>query len=138
MAPRASRIADIVASVPEETSRTMSTPGSASTILAASSTSASVGAPNDVPRAAASEAARTISSRACPNSNAPHDCTRSTRRTPSASITKAPSPRSANHGVPPTAPNARTGESTPPGIRVRARANNSSERVTRRCYGTGR
>ena len=47
--PRASRIALIAASVPDETSRTISTDGTASTISAASSTSASVGAPNDVP-----------------------------------------------------------------------------------------
>ena len=47
---RASRIALIDASVPEETSRTCSTDGTASTISAASSTSASVGAPKVVPR----------------------------------------------------------------------------------------
>ena len=39
----------IAASVPDETSRTISTDGTASTISAASSTSASVGAPNVVP-----------------------------------------------------------------------------------------
>jgi hypothetical protein len=31
-----------------------------------------------------------------------------------------------NRGVPPTEPNARTGELTPPGMTERARANNSS------------
>ena len=56
MTPRASRIALIVASVPDETSRTMSMPGTASTIRSASSTSRDVGAPNDVPRAAAAVA----------------------------------------------------------------------------------
>src|ERR1700675_3971992 len=34
-------------------------------------------------------------------------------------------------GVPPTAPEARTGESTPPGISERARWKSSSERVMR-------
>ncbi len=75
MTPRASRIALIVASVPDETRRTMSMPGTAATIRSASSTSPAVGAPNDVPRAAAAVAAWTISGRACPKSNAPHDWT---------------------------------------------------------------
>ena len=78
MNPRARRIALIVASVPELTSRTISTLGTASTIRPASSTSASVGIPNDVPRPAASVAAATISGHAWPKSSAPHDCTRST------------------------------------------------------------
>ena len=60
MAARATRIALIVASVPELTSRTISTLGTASTIRPASSTSASVGIPNDVPCRAASVAAATI------------------------------------------------------------------------------
>ena len=34
-----------------------------------------------------------------------------------------------NGGVPPTAPKARTGESTPPGMTPRARSNSSSDRV---------
>src|SRR3990172_6349826 len=41
-------------------------------------------------------------------------------------------------GVPPTAPNARTGEFTPPGISLRARSNSSSDLITcAGCYGTG-
>src|SRR6476646_6176285 len=36
-----------------------------------------------------------------------------------------------NRGVPPTAPNARTGESTPPGITSEARAKRSSDLLTR-------
>ena len=60
MTPRARRTADIAASVPEDTSRTDSTLGTASTMRVASSTSASVGMPNDVPRDAASVAAATI------------------------------------------------------------------------------
>ena len=51
----------IAASVPEETSRTISTDGPASTISAASSTSASVGAPNVVPRSTASWTAASVS-----------------------------------------------------------------------------
>jgi hypothetical protein len=45
VAPRASRNADITASVPEDTSRTCSTPATRSAIASASSTSRSVGAP---------------------------------------------------------------------------------------------
>ena len=52
--PRARRMALIVASVPELTSRTFSIDGTASMISSASSLSASVGAPKLVPRAAAS------------------------------------------------------------------------------------
>ena len=51
--PRARRMADIVASVPEETSRTLST-GARATISSASSTSGRLGVPNEVPRAATS------------------------------------------------------------------------------------
>ena len=54
VAPRASRIADIAASVPEDTSRTCSIEGTIATIRSASCTSASVGTPNEVPREAAS------------------------------------------------------------------------------------
>lgn len=49
VAPRASRSADIVASVPDETNRTLST-GVRATISSPSSTSACVGVPYDVPR----------------------------------------------------------------------------------------
>ena len=75
--PRASRIALIAASVPDETSRTFSIDGTASTISAASSTSASVGAPNVVPRSAASRTASTVSGSAWPNSSGPHERTQS-------------------------------------------------------------
>ncbi len=76
--PRASRIALIAASVPEETSRTISTDGTASTISAASSTSRSVGAPKLVPRSAASAIAATVSWSACPKTSGPQDSTQST------------------------------------------------------------
>jgi hypothetical protein len=76
--PRASRMALIAASVPEETSRTISTDGTASTISAANSTSASVGAPNVVPRRAASEIAASVSSSAWPKTSGPQLITQST------------------------------------------------------------
>ena len=53
VAARASRTAVIDASVPDETRRTISAEGTRSTTSAASSTSASVGAPKLVPRSAA-------------------------------------------------------------------------------------
>ncbi len=56
MNPRASRIADMVASVPEETSRTCSADVRC-TISSASSTSGRVGVPYDVPRDTASTTA---------------------------------------------------------------------------------
>jgi hypothetical protein len=65
----------MAASVPDDASLTISTEGTARTMASASSTSASVGAPNDVPRRAASVAAAAISSRAWPKRRAPHDCT---------------------------------------------------------------
>ena len=58
MNPRASRTADIVASVPELTRRTCST-GARATISSASSTSPGVAVPNEVPAASAAEMADT-------------------------------------------------------------------------------
>ena len=81
MKPRASRIADIVASVPDETSRTRST-GVRATISSASSTSGSVGVPYDVPRATAAETAASTSGCAWPSSIGPHEPTRSTYSLP--------------------------------------------------------
>ena len=75
--PRARRTRAIAASVPDETSRTFSTDGTASTISAASSTSLSVGAPKLVPSSAASRTASTVSGSACPKISGPHDCTQS-------------------------------------------------------------
>ena len=90
---RASRSADIAASVPEETSRTCSIDGTASAISAASSTSRSVGAPKLVPSSAASRTASTVSGSAWPKISGPHDCTQSSRRRPSRVSMYAPSPR---------------------------------------------
>ena len=78
MAARASRIALIDASVPEEVMRTISAEGTRSTTSAASSTSASVGAPKLVPAAAAALTASTTSGCAWPAISGPHDMTQST------------------------------------------------------------
>ena len=78
VAPRASRIALIVASVPDETSRTISTPGTSATTRSASAISASVGAPKLVPRAAAARTASSTIGCACPTRMAPQDATQST------------------------------------------------------------
>ena len=68
----------MAASVPDETSRTFSTDGTASTISSARSTSRSVGVPKVVPSAAASCTASTISGSAWPKTSGPHDMTQST------------------------------------------------------------
>jgi len=73
--PRASRIALIVASVPEDTRRTISMLGTRATSSSASSISASVGAPKVSPRAAASCTARTVSGSAWPRISGPHEPT---------------------------------------------------------------
>ena len=59
---------------------------------------------------------------------------------PSTSRIRAPRARSMNGGSPPTAPNARTGLSTPPGSTRLARANNllDSERGARGMRGEER
>ena len=67
----------MVASVPELTSRTCST-GARAMISAASSTSPGVAAPNDVPRASASDTAATTDGCACPRIIGPQEHTRST------------------------------------------------------------
>ncbi len=55
--PRASRIADMVASVPEETSRTCCTGATLATISSANATSPSPGVPNDSPLDTAADTA---------------------------------------------------------------------------------
>jgi hypothetical protein len=76
--PRASRTALIVASVPELTSRTRSTGATRPMISSASSTSASVGAPNDRPLPAAVRTASTTAGCAWPRIIGPHEQIRST------------------------------------------------------------
>jgi hypothetical protein len=68
----------MAASVPDETRRTISIDGTASTISAASATSPSVGAPNVVPRRSASSTAASVSGSAWPKRSGPHDMTQST------------------------------------------------------------
>src|SRR5580693_8527367 len=120
-------MADIVASVPELTSRTCST-GARATISSASDTSPGVAAPNDVPRSSAADTADTTAGCACPRIIGPHEQTRSTYDFPTTSRRYAPEPLSMNRGVPPTGPKALTGEFTPPGVTTVARANRASER----------
>ena len=68
----------MVASVPEEVIRTISTPGSRRATSSASRTSASVGAPKLVPRAAAAVTASITAGCACPATSGPHDIIQST------------------------------------------------------------
>ncbi len=84
--PLASRMALIVASVPELTSRTWSTGPTRRMISAASSISPSVGVPNESPSSAAFCVAATTAGCACPRIIGPHELTRSTYRLPSASV----------------------------------------------------
>ena len=67
----------MAASVPEDTNRTISTDGRAETTSSASSTSPSVGAPNEVPSAAAETTAATTAGWAWPRISGPQDATRS-------------------------------------------------------------
>jgi hypothetical protein len=78
VAARARRSALIVASVPEEVMRIISTPGMRRATSSASSVSPAVGAPKLVPRAAAAVTAATISGCAWPWISGPHEHTQST------------------------------------------------------------
>ena len=78
MAALASRAALMVASVPELTVRSRSTPGTRRATSSASSTSASVGAPKEVPLAVAACTAATTAGWAWPAISGPHEQTRST------------------------------------------------------------
>ena len=77
VAARASRSAVIAASVPDETSRTISTDGTALAISSASSTSRSVAVPKLVPSRAAAITASTVSGSACPKISGPQESTQS-------------------------------------------------------------
>ena len=79
----------MVASVPEETNRTLST-GVLATISSASSTSGTVGVPYDVPRLTAAATAASTSGWAWPSSIGPHEQIRSTYSLPSTSRSQAP------------------------------------------------
>ncbi len=71
--PRATRSALIEASVPEFTSRTISTDGTRSRISSASSISRSVGAPKLVPISSAISMASITAGCRCPNSSGPQE-----------------------------------------------------------------
>ena len=75
VAARATRIALIVASVPELTNRTRSMEGTSRQTRRPSSTSCAVGAPKLVPRPAAARSARVNSGGACPWMSGPQDIT---------------------------------------------------------------
>jgi len=87
-------MADIVASVPEDTMRTFSIPGTAWTIALASATSTRVGAPYEVPFASCSRTTSSTASGACPRIMGPHDATKSMYSLPSTSQTREPFARS--------------------------------------------
>ncbi len=123
----------MVASVPLETSRTCSRGATRATISSASATSPSPGVPKEVPRATASWTAAVTSGRAWPRIMGPQEHTRSTYSLPSASVRYGPVPDTMNRGVPPTAPKARTGEFTPPGVTASARSKRVCE--TGASYG---
>ena len=126
MKPRASRIADIVASVPDDTSRTWST-GVRATISSASSTSGSAGVPNDVPRR----------DRALDRVDHLGMGVAEDHRAPGADqvdvlvavdvVQVRADPLAMNRGVPPTARNARTGLLTPPGVTSSARSKSAAD-----------
>ena len=75
MTARARRIALIVASVPDEVMRSISTDGIRRAISSASSTSPAVGAPNVVPRSAAAMIAAITAGWAWPWMSGPHEQT---------------------------------------------------------------
>ena len=83
--PRASRIADMHASVPELTKRIRSIDGKQRCTSSARSDSLGVLAPNDVPCSAARFTAVTTGPNACPSSIGPHEPNRSRYRFLSAS-----------------------------------------------------
>src|SRR5258708_3060491 len=104
VAPRASRAALIVASVPLETKRIFSMKGIARVISVASSSSSSVVTPKLVPRRAWSAIASLIAGFACPTIMAPQEHTKSSSSFPSASYRFCPLPPSMTSPSPPTTP----------------------------------
>ena len=126
--PRARRMADMVASVPELHIRTFSTLGTQEQIIFASVTSSGFGNAetgavrrrrlhrgNDLRMAHGQESRAPMSLRS--------RCIRFRPRPTHA----RPAARSTKNGCPPTARNARTGEFTPPGMYLSASANSRSD-----------
>src|ERR1043165_268607 len=120
--PRASRSALIVASVPDDTARTISIDGTEALRTSTNRTSTSVGAPNVVPAAIVSRMVSRISGCAWPRISGPQLPIRSMYSLPSASVIRAPRPLAMNTGSVPTDRHARTGEFTPPGMIALARS----------------
>ena len=116
MYPRASLIADIVASVPELVIRTISAQPTISEISCAISSSPSQGIPYEVPFSRVAAIADFIVGWLCPKSAGPHEQTKSISSRPSQVVIFAPFAERTKNGSPPTPRNARTGEFTPPGI----------------------
>jgi hypothetical protein len=113
--PRANRIADITASVPELTNRNFSMNGLRLKISSASSFSNLVGAPNDEPFCNVETIFSYTFGWLCPKMSGPQLQQKSMNSLSSSSQMRQPSPRLMNNGDPSTDLNARTGELTPPG-----------------------
>src|SRR5947208_16745910 len=92
----ARRTALMVASVPELTNRTVSIEGTKRQTSSANSTSASVGAPQDVPRAAVFFICWTIFGCACPKLRGPHDAAQPVYFLPAVPLLSARLPRCVN------------------------------------------
>ena len=137
----------MVASVPELTNRTLSIEGTARQTISANSTSRGDGAPKLVPSPAVRRIAATTCEWACPRIIGPQEPTKSMNSLPSTSVMRHPSALRTNSGSQPTERQARTGELTPPGMRVLAWANRradwsvfislSESGRTVRCAGCG-
>ena len=130
VAPRASRIADSVASVPELTMRTISQLGTRRAMVSAIVTSSGLGAPKLRPSRAVRDRPRRAPPDGCGRrSSGPRSrrsrCSGCRRRRSGTRLPRA----ATKNGSPPTDLNARTGELTPPGISVWARANRACERL---------
>ncbi len=128
MAARATRSADITASVPELTKRRLCTHGMRLVINSASSRLYGSAVPRLQPRASAASAAARTPASAWPRISGPNARQKSMYSRPSTSRSNAPEPELMKRGVPPTPLKARTGECTPPGATRLARANNCPER----------
>ena len=130
MKPRASRSADIVASVPDDTSRTISIDGSSRHSVSAISISISVGAPNDRPcGAACDDGAHDRRMRVAEDRRPPRADVVDVALAVGVPHVGALRRASKKRGVPPTERKARTGELTPAGIVRWARAKSSSLRL---------
>ena len=116
--------------MPDDVIRIISTAGMRRTTSSASSTSAAVGAPNDVPFAAAAATAASTSGWAWPWISGPHEHTQSTYALPSTSTISASCACSMNSGSRPIERMARTGELTPPGRTSSARRYSSADRAS--------